>query len=92
MDLSVLFISKNEYQSFYENIDPEDFLRDSINISSRLNGEDAKLSGNAEDNPVLVELDQNMENISSRLNGRTLRTEEVKQKAFLLLILIGIRT
>ena len=38
-----------------------------------MNGEDAKFSGNAADNPVLVALDHNMENISSRLNG-----EEVK--------------
>ena len=72
MDLSV-FISKNEVQSFDENIDPEDFLRDSINISSQLNGEDAKVSGNAADNPVRVELDQNMENISSRLNGEDVK-------------------
>ena len=58
MDLSVLFNSENEDQSFDENIDPEDFLPDSIKISSRLNGEDAKVSGNAADNPVLVELDR----------------------------------
>ena len=51
------FISENEDQSFDGNIDPEDFLPDSINISSRLNGEDAKVSENAADNPVLVELD-----------------------------------
>ena len=41
-----------------------------------MNGEDAKVSGNAADNPVLVALDQNMENISSRLNG-----EDVKNAA-----------
>ena len=68
-----MFISENEDQSFDENIDPEDFLPDSINISSLLNGEDAKVSENAADNPVLVELDQNMENISSRLNGEDIK-------------------
>ena len=69
MDLSVLFISEHEDESFHENINPEDFLPDSINISFRLNGEDGKISENAADSLVLVEHDHNSENIASRLNG-----------------------